>query len=74
MKNYLYYFFISINDFLSITFNLDFKDLQVVRFIIGGTWYKQTMSYELSEGQDSWWTKEPLKPNKFHYTEKIEKY
>jgi hypothetical protein len=74
MIKYLYYFFINLNEFTEITFNLSFKDLQIVRALIGGTWYKQAMSGELPHCYGSWWTKKPLKPHRFHYTVKIETY
>ena len=74
MKKLLYYFFINLNEYTNLVFNLDFRNLQIIRYIIGGIWYKQTMSGELPGCYGSWWTKEPLKPNRFHYTEKIENY
>jgi hypothetical protein len=74
MKKFLYYFCINVNEYLSTIFQIDFRKLQIVRYLIGGTWYKQTMSGELPNCYGSWWTKEPLKPHRFHYTEKIETY
>lgn len=73
MRKFLYYFFISINESFTII-GLDFRNLQIIRGIIGGIWYKQTMSGELPGCYGSWWTKEPLKPHRYHYIEKIENY
>ena len=73
IKNFIYYTLIGINDWF-IVFNIDFRNSLIVRAIIGGTWYKQTMSGELPNCYGSWWTKNPLKPHRFHYTEKIESY
>lgn len=44
----------------------------LVRVVIGGKWYKQEMSGELPMCYGYWWTKEPLKPHRYHYTSKIE--
>jgi hypothetical protein len=74
MKKFLYYFFKELNEFTSITFNIDFRKLQIIRGIIGGVWYKQTMSGELPNCYGSWWTQSPLKPHIYHFTEKIENY
>ena len=73
IKNFIYYTLIGINDWFTI-FNIDFRNSLIVRAIIGGTWYKQTMSGELPNCYGSWWTKNPIKPHRFHYTEKIENY
>ena len=73
MKNYIYYTLIGINDWLHI-FNICLKDSRIIRDVIGGTWYKQTMSGELPGCYGSWGTRNPLKPNRYHYTEKVETY
>ena len=62
MKNYIYYTLLAINDWLSI----DLKDSRIIRAVIGGTWCKQTMSGELPGCYGSWWTRNPLKPNRYH--------
>ena len=74
IKNYIRYTLIGINDWLSIVFNIDFKDSSIIRAVIGGTWHKQTMTGEMPNCYGSWWTRNPLKPHRFHYTEKIETY
>lgn len=50
------------------------KNCRFYRAMRGGIWYKQTMSGELPGCYGSWWTKNPLTPNRYHYTEKTEDY
>lgn len=48
--------------------------IQAYRALRGGKWYKQTMSGELPGCYGSWWTKYPLRDNRYHFIEKVEDY
>ena len=47
---------------------------RLYRAIRGGRWYKQTMTGELPGCFGSWWTRTPLFPHRYHFTEIIEDY
>lgn len=74
MINFIYYTLVGLNEWLTLVFSLDFKNIRIVRAVLGGTWHKQTMPCELPRCYGSWWTRQPLKPCRFHFTEKVEHY
>lgn len=51
---------------------MEIYNLKIVRRLIGGKWYKQTMSGELPNCYGSWWTKHPHSPHRYHYIERIQ--
>ena len=51
---------------------LGLQNIMLFRCIVGGVWYKQSMSGELPGCYGSWWTQHPHPPHRYHYTEKTE--
>ena len=70
---FIRYTLTGINEWLKV-FEMDLKNIRFIRMLVGGKWYKQTMSGELPNCFGSWWTRQPLPKHRYHYIEKIENY